>query len=74
MFPDAIVLRPAYGRHYSTAAEALKDWRDGKDFSLPNGQYCSIRDKNGLLNDYGDYIMLSYSQFQTVTAESKFVY
>jgi hypothetical protein len=38
-------LTPAYGRKYANRAEALADWRLGRDFMLssPQGQtYCSI--------------------------------
>lgn len=39
------VLTPAYGRNYKTAAEAQKDFTDGKDWKFAlTGQYCSIRD------------------------------
>jgi len=44
------VLVPAYGRDYSTASSAIKDFRSGKDWILRdptsryNGKYCSIRD------------------------------
>ena len=43
-------LTPAYGRDYKSAAEALKAYKDGKDFVLNdvtsrwNGAYCSVRD------------------------------
>jgi len=37
-------LLPAYGRNYRSKAAVLKDWQDGKDFTL-YGTYCSIRDK-----------------------------
>jgi hypothetical protein len=36
---------PAYGRDYKSAKEAMKDWKDGKDFRCrPQGVYTSIRD------------------------------
>ncbi len=40
-------LVPAYGRDYKSKAAFLKDWNEGKDFSLQSyngGGYCSIRD------------------------------
>lgn len=39
-----LVLIPAYGRQYSTAEAARRDWEDGKDFKVPKGSYTSIRD------------------------------
>ena len=39
-----IILTPAYGRHYETFEQAQKDWKDGLDFRLLSGPYCSIRD------------------------------
>lgn len=43
---NSITISPAYGRDYRTAAEAIADWRAGRDFSIggPGGPYCSIRD------------------------------
>jgi len=46
-------LKPAYGRNYATALEAVNDYVNGKDFILEditsrwNGKYCSIRDMTG---------------------------
>lgn len=40
-------LTAAYGRNYTKAKDAEKDFRDGKDFVLHSTQgngYCSIRD------------------------------
>ena len=34
----------AYGRKYSTVAEALVDWDKGLDFKIYTGPYCSKRD------------------------------
>ena len=39
-----IYLVGAYGRIYTTKELMVKDWVDGKDFRLENGQYISIRD------------------------------
>jgi hypothetical protein len=43
-----IILMPAYGRTYSTSAEAVMDWKAGKDFKIMAGPYCSIRDLDKL--------------------------
>lgn len=39
-----ITLIGAYGRTYTNTDAMFKDWRDGKDFKICNGPYCSIRD------------------------------
>lgn len=45
-----MILIPAYGRDYKTAADVRKDWEAGKDFLIAdmsckwNGSYTSIRD------------------------------
>lgn len=41
---DTLIVVPAYGRKYYSAAVALQDWKDGKDFRILSGPYCSIRD------------------------------
>lgn len=48
-----MILVPAYGRDYKTAAEVRKDWEAGKDFRICdvssrwNGAYTSVRDYKG---------------------------
>ena len=47
------VLRAAYGRRYTTAAEAIADWEAGKDFQIARGPsyvgaYTSKRDEAAL--------------------------
>lgn len=41
---DELTLVGAYGRTYKSKAAALADWKDGKDFRIVHGPYCSIRD------------------------------
>jgi hypothetical protein len=50
---DHLILVPAYGRDYESAAQVRKDWEAGKDFKIANavgkfgrwcGSYTSIRD------------------------------
>jgi hypothetical protein len=52
-------VRPAYGRVYMTKEQALQDWKDGRDFKIVNGPYCSCRDfcvdQNTLIL-YGKYL------------------
>lgn len=46
--PQAIQILPAYGRDYSSKGEAIKDWKDGKDFKIPSpfiqGRYINKQD------------------------------
>lgn len=46
-------LIPAYGRTYKTAADMLQGWKDGKDFMVWNGPYCSIRDVELMKKEHG---------------------
>lgn len=39
-----IFLRAAYGAQYKTVTDMAKAWRDGKDFRIYGGPYCSVRD------------------------------
>ena len=53
------VLLPAYGRRYETESEMLQAWKDGKDFHIYNGPYCSIRDVEIMQLEYGiDHVIL----------------
>lgn len=56
---------PAYGRDYKSAAAAIKDFREGKDFTMMGFQgsgYCSVRDFKP-----GHKINIRYSQMRKVT-------
>lgn len=50
---QSIIIAPAYGRDYNSAAEAKQDFYAGKDFIIESignpycGKYCSIRDLKG---------------------------
>lgn len=50
-----LMLGPAYGRGYKTAAEARAHWTEGKDFRIlageDYGRYCSSRDTKTLIDD-----------------------
>ena len=48
-----IVLEAAYGRFYKTEAQAVKAWKNGADFKIVNGPYCSVRDSVALANECG---------------------
>jgi hypothetical protein len=40
-----MTVTPAYGRDYRNKADALKDWKAGKDFRCAmSGRYLSVRD------------------------------
>ena len=45
-------LVPTYGRVYSTEEEVLADWNKGLDFKVYGGPYTSIRDIEGLVEEY----------------------
>lgn len=59
-----MILVPAYGRDYKTAAEVRKDWEAGKNFLIrdvgmgrDNGRYCSKTDFDRATCDkVGSYI------------------
>jgi hypothetical protein len=48
----SIVLIPAYGRSYPDERTMLKDWREGKDFRIHGGPYCSVRDLDHMKRVY----------------------
>jgi len=48
-----IVLVPAYGRMYKSKKELMRDWEGGKDFMIQFGPYCSIRDKDSMIKEFG---------------------
>lgn len=54
-----IELIPAYGRKYKNMGEALKDWDDEKDFKVFNGPYCSKRDLDTLIKDWGKVVLVN---------------
>lgn len=74
-----MILVPAYGRDYRTAAEVKKDWEDGKDFQIATighpyyGKYCSISD-NGpdFVGGYIRYNRLTLLTFIGKWVESEF--
>ena len=49
-----VTLTPAYGRDYKNKKDVLRDWKEGKDFTIAsmmhpyNGKYTSIRDHASL--------------------------
>jgi hypothetical protein len=62
-------ITPAYGRDYTSAKQAKRDWHDGKDFILRDitsrwdGKPCSIRDFS-----YGANLFIRYNNLQDLVA------
>ncbi len=60
-----VTVSPAYGRDYKSKDEAIKDFKDGKDFmceaveGMPVGRYCSIRDF-----PYGTVVSIRYGKLR----------
>lgn len=54
---------PAYARRYTTQADMLKDWADGKDFKIVGGPYFSNRDIDLLKSQGYGQIEMSYGSF-----------
>lgn len=53
-----LILIPAYGRTYNTAADAVADWNGGSDFKIANGPYCSVRDIDAMRKQFGTVALL----------------
>ena len=54
-----LVLIQAYGRALNMDKEKVeKDWKEGKDFKLMHGPYCSIRDVDSIRRDGYDEIVV----------------
>ena len=45
---------------YNKKETALKSWNSGKDFKIPGGPYCSIRDSELLKKSYPSGVYLTY--------------
>lgn len=63
-----IVLKAAYGRHYKTYSEALRDWEAGKDFKIAGGPYTSKRDLEDLKKSFGT-VLVEYGPNSIYTKE-----
>lgn len=46
-----LILHGAYGRSYNTWEDCENDWKDGKDFKIMGGPYCSVRDVDTMRQD-----------------------
>ena len=53
-----IEINPAYGRKYKNIDEALIDWNRGKDFIIFNGPYCSKRNLDLMIKEYGKVVLV----------------
>lgn len=66
-----IHLTGAYGRQYTSYDEAIKDWKDGKDFKIITGPYCSSRDEDMMLKIYDEILIVLRTGKQHTLAENK---
>ncbi len=66
-----MIVMPAYGRRYPSAAAAVKDWDSGKDFRILRGPYCSVRDSEMLVRDFG-HVMIWWN-YPCVPAAAQYV-
>ena len=69
--PDPIgsplLLCPAYGRKFQTAAAMLMAWEDGEDFKMYGcGSYCSVRDIAALMQGTSTLALFQASPLLTV--------
>lgn len=58
---NPIYLMPAYGAKYLTKDAVLNAWKEGKDFKVVGGPYCSIRDVDVLKQTYNK-IFIEYGK------------
>ena len=58
-----LLLMPAYGRDYEDIQSLLIDWREGKDFKLLSGPYCSSRDINLMKEDGYTTVQFVFNKF-----------
>lgn len=57
-----IYLMAAYGRKDITKEAALSAWKNGKDFKIVGGPYCSIRDLEHLKKMTSKGIFIEYGK------------
>ena len=63
-----VEVTPAYGRDYTRKADAITDWKEGKDFVMAaTQQYCSIRDAQR----EGWTVIIRYGNLRKVTSVPK---
>jgi hypothetical protein len=55
-----LILVPAYGRTYASAAEMRAGWESGQDFKIKAGPYCSIRDLDKLQQASSSIYIVDY--------------
>ena len=65
MMSGPIVLMPAYGKAYKTSQEAVEAWKNGQDFKIVGGSYCSIRDMDYLV-DHCSTIWIDWNRIDSV--------
>ena len=54
------LLPAVWNGKYTKKETALKSWNSGKDFKIPGGPYCSIRDSEFLKKSYPGGVYLTY--------------
>lgn len=54
------LLPAVWNGKYTEKETALESWNSGKDFKIPGGPYCSIRDSELLKKVYHDGVYLTY--------------
>lgn len=59
-------LTAAYGRSYATAEAAICAWKDGQDFLIMGGPYCSIRDFEAMKDENPSGIYIIYGNNKVV--------
>lgn len=57
-----LYLMAAYGRRDTTKEAALSAWKNGKDFKVVGGPYCSIRDFEDLKKTSPKGIFIEYGR------------
>lgn len=58
---NPVYLMAAYGRKYLTKSDVLKAWKEGVDFKIVGGPYCSIRDLDIMKNTF-DKVYIEYGK------------
>jgi hypothetical protein len=63
---------PAYGRDYTSEAEALAAWEGNKDFKVPGGPYINKSDfeRHGVLEGHSG-VRIRYAKLRRVTLVPK---
>jgi hypothetical protein len=69
---SSLTLTPRYGRDYKSKAEVVKDWEDGKDFTVANafhpddGRAVSIRESTSLVAEGIHSVSIRYKKLTMI--------